>query len=67
MEITPAYLNLKQSAQYLNIAESTAKKIWPSWIDKYGVIPSRYPSRTLKFKVSDLDKIMDAEKVVREN
>lgn len=56
------YLNLKQAAEYLGISESHAKTQWPGW-SKYGVIPSRFPSRMLKFKISDLDKLMEVLKV----
>lgn len=56
------YLSLKQAAEYLGIGDSTAKKNWPTW-EQYGVIPSRYPKRTLRFKRSDLDKLMELTKV----
>jgi hypothetical protein len=58
-----AYMNLKEAAEYLGIGESTAKREWPSW-EKYGVIPSRFPVRNLKFKRTELDKMMDSLKVV---
>lgn len=63
MKNNQAYLSLKESAEYLGIGESTAQRDWCSW-EKFGVIPSRYPGRTLKFKKSDLDKLMEATKVV---
>lgn len=56
------YLNLKQSAEYLGIGEATAQRLWPSW-GSYGVHPARYPKRTLRFKKTDLDRLMEAFKV----
>jgi len=57
------YLNLKQAAEYLGIGGSTAKRIWPSWID-HGVVPSRFPGNKLRFKRSELDRMMDLLRVV---
>ncbi|MBI5150149.1 MAG: helix-turn-helix domain-containing protein [Candidatus Omnitrophica bacterium] len=62
--ITPAYLNLKQSAEYLGISEGHTKRIWPSW-QRYGVVPARFPARTLRFKRSDLDRMIESLKVVK--
>jgi hypothetical protein len=56
------YLSLKESAEYLGIGESTVRKEWPSW-EKFGIVPSRFPAQTLRFKKSDLDRLMDATKV----
>lgn len=61
-DIVQEYLSLKQSAEYLGLSESRAKVIWPGWA-KYGCVPSRLSSRTLRFKRSDLDKMMEALKV----
>lgn len=61
-KITQAYLNLKESAIYLGISVSTAQKVWCQW-ERYGVIPARFPARTLRFKRSDLDKMMEHLKV----
>jgi predicted site-specific integrase-resolvase len=55
-------MNLKQAAEYLGIAYITAQKGWPSWL-KHGVVPARFPQRTLRFKREDLDKMMDLLKV----
>ncbi len=57
-----AYLNLREASQYLGIGESTAQHIWPSW-EAYGVIPSRFPVKTLKFKKSELDQMLENLKV----
>lgn len=65
MRIAPAYYNLTQAAQYLGIGLATAQREWPGW-EKFGVIPSRFPKRTLRFKKDDLDKIMDCLKLVKE-
>lgn len=65
MRPNQAYLNLRETAEYLGIGESTAKKEWPRW-QKYGVIPSRFPAKGLKFKRSDLDRMMESTKVVTE-
>ncbi len=57
------YLNLKESAEYLGIGASTAKREWPSW-QRYGVIPARFPVKTLRFKRADLDRMIESLKVV---
>lgn len=56
------YLNLREAAEYLGIGESTAQRLWPSWI-KLGIIPARYPGKRLRFKKSDLDKLIEQFKV----
>lgn len=56
------YLNCREAAQFLGIGYSTVLRDWPSWVE-WGVVPSRYPKRTLRFKKSDLDKLMQAFKV----
>lgn len=63
------YLNLKQAAEYLGIGESTAKNrkspaYWCKW-EKFGVVASRWPGRMLKFKRSDLDRMMEETKVTK--
>lgn len=58
------YFNLRQASQYLGIGIATAKREWVKW-QEYGVIASRYPARTLRFKRSDLDKLMQSFKVSR--
>lgn len=63
MNPNQAYLNLKDSAVYLGLSYRTAKNEWPGWIEKFNVTPSRYPKRTLRFKKTDLDKIMELTKV----
>lgn len=57
------YLNLKQAAEYLGINESTASRQWPGWKERFNVVPSKLGKRTLKFKRSDLDQMMEALKV----
>lgn len=62
MKTNQQYLNLRQAAEYLGIGRATAIRLWPSW-SKFGVVPSRYPQRTLRFKRADLDRMMEALKV----
>lgn len=65
MEIIPAYLSTKQAAEYLGIGYSTAKKNWPQWT-KFGVVPSRLNGKAeLRFKRSELDRLMDAWRVIK--
>lgn len=56
------YLTLKEAAEYLNISVSSAHKEWPRWAE-FGCVPSRFPRHTLRFKRSDLDRLMEATKV----
>ena len=60
------YFNLREACEYLGIGYSTMKKSgrWVSWGD-YGVVPSRPGKRTLKFKKSDLERMMEMTKVSR--
>lgn len=63
-KIERGYLNLRQACQYLGIGESTGQRIWPLWEKEYGVVPSRFPKKTLKFRRADLDRMMESTKVV---
>jgi hypothetical protein len=63
MTSNQAYLNLRESAEYLGMGKSTLKRIWPS-LERYGIIPSRFPARTLRFKKTDLDRLMQETKVI---
>lgn len=62
MNQNQAYMNLREAAHYLGIGESTAKREWPGW-KEFGVVPSRYPKNTLRFKREDLDRMMESLKV----
>lgn len=62
---TQEYLNCRQAGEYLGLGYSTVLRDWPKWVS-WGIVPSRYPSRTLRFKRSDLDRLMQANKVQQE-
>lgn len=66
--MSPAYLNLKKSAEYLGIGYSTIKdekKGYLTW-EKYGVIPSKFPGgRSVRFKITDLDRLMEKLKIIK--
>lgn len=67
--ITPAYLSLKETAMYLGMGLSSAKRDWVSW-EKFGVVPSRYVNssgrgRRLFFRRAELDRMMDQMKVIQ--
>lgn len=72
------YMNLRQTADYLGMSLSTAHRSYPTWVE-HGVIPSRLRSlvknekgsievregRNLRFKRSEIDRMMDQLKVVK--
>lgn len=57
-------LNLREFAEKIGVSYITAKRRWPQWID-LGIVPSRYPTRTLRFKASDADRFMQLTKVTQ--
>lgn len=66
ISISPEYLSAKQSAAYLGIGYSTFRRDYPSYV-AFGVVPRTYMGRTgRRFKRSELDRLMDTWRVIKE-
>ena len=64
-QITPRYLTLRQCAQYASIPLRTFQKTWTS-LTKYGLNPTRLPNGRLRFDRTEIDRVMQTLKVIKE-